>query len=296
MKPTDFPKLQAAAEINGRLPRFNEAVETLAEAVEAGTIFNVDLKDVKDCLNRRMDEADAVLRAVWTNSGRWEALPAEVFSLVQDLSSNLSNVHGAIAASKKLSKSKLSHPAVEAYRAVAAEGLVLAEALVSLKDKVVMGRKPDPAAQARKAAKLANVVSMARATCACCGKEQAVLPNGLIHDHGYTLPQAWMKTGSCYGRQFRPLEVSDEGLKFMVKLLSSYVADREQVLASIPTRTEIIVTNRFSKKTTTVKKGEPDFARRISEMKYEVEADLKAARRDLSRFEKALIEWAPKAK
>jgi hypothetical protein len=297
MKPTDFPKLQAVAALRGEkvLARFNDAVEMIAEGLEAKSIFNVDLKDAKDCLNRRMDEADAVLRSVWTNSGAWERLPAEVFSLLQGLSSNLSNVHGAIAASKKLSSTKLSHPAITAYAAVAAEGLVLAQALVTLKPMVVSGRKPNPDVEARKAAKLNNPKAMKRATCACCFAEQAVLPSGFIHDHGYTLPQAWMKTASCYGRQFQPLETSDAGLHFMADLLKRYIAETTKALAEAPARKTVTKTNRYKGTSVVLNKGDAGFDYELKSIIFGLEQALKSAKGDLAKFEAAISSWAPKA-
>ena len=297
IRPTDFPKLQAVASIHGpnTLRRFNEAVEIVAEGVEAKSIFNVDLKDAKDCLNRRMDEADAILRSVWTNSGAWENLPREVFSLVQDLSSNLSNVHGCISASKKLAATKLSHPAIEAYRAVAAEGLVLAQALVSLKACIVSGRKPDPKAIARKAAKAATVKSQPRATCACCFGEQAVLPNGFIHDHGYTLPASWNKSASCYGRQFQPLETSDAGLHFMIDLLTKYITTTTKALAEAPARKTVTKTNRYKGTSVVLTPADAGFDYELKSIIFGLEQALKSATKDLGEFQKAAASWAPKA-
>jgi hypothetical protein len=292
-QPADFPLLRAAR--GNRAGSFIAAVETIAQGVEAQSIFNVDLKDAKDTLNRAVDEADAALRAQWTNSGKWEALPAEVFTLISDLSSNLSNIHGAISASKKLASTKLSHPAIEAYRAVVAEALVLALAVGALKSFVVQGRKPDPKAVAARAAKLANVKSQPRATCACCFSTQAVLPNGFIHDHGYTLPRAWSKSGSCYGRQFQPLETSDAGLHFMADLLTKFIASTSKALRAAPARTSIVKENRFSKKSVTLNVGDAGFDYELKSIIFGLEQSIKNASKDLGEFQAAIAAWAPKA-
>ncbi len=292
MKPTNFPKLQAVASIHGpnTLARFNAAVETIAAGVEAARIFNVDLKDAKDCLNRRYDEAGDALRAIYCNAGAWEKLPADVYAAIDSVS--FMACHDAISGSKKLAKAP-SHPAVEAYRAVVAEGLILAQALAALKSFVVMGRKVDPKAVAARAAKLANVKSQPRATCACCFSNQAVLPNGLIHDHGYTLPQAWMKSGSCYGVRFQPLEVSSAGLVFMAELLKKHLASSKAALKAAPARTSIVKSNRFSGKSVTLNVGDAGFNYEIKSLIFGLEQDIRHASKDLAKFEQAIAAWAP---
>ena len=293
MKPTDFPKLQAVAAIHGpnTLRRFNEAVEMIAEGLEAKSIFNVDLKDAKDCLNRRYDEAGSMLRSVWFNAGAWEKLPADVREVLDFVS--FMSCHDAVSGSKKLAKLNSSHPAAVAYRAVVAEGLVLAQALASLKALVVMGRKPDPAAQAKKAAKLANVKAMPRATCGCCFATQAVLPNGLIHDHGYTLPQAWHKSGSCYGVRFPSLETSVAGPVFMADLLKKHIASSKASLKAAPARTSILKTNRYKGTSVTLNVGDAGFEYEIKRLIAGLEQTIRAATSDLAKFEKVIAEWKP---
>jgi hypothetical protein len=293
MKPTNFPLIRAAyaAERKGSTVGFDAAVETVAQGVEAKSIFNVDLKDAKDTLNRAAYAANNALRAVWTNSGAWANLPADVYSAIDSVS--LYDMHSSISASKKLSKAP-AHPAVEAYRAVVAEGLVLAQALASLKALVVMGRKPDPKAAARKAAS-APKNPMARATCGCCFATQAVLPNGLIHDHGYTLPQAWMKTASCYGQRFASLEVSVAGPVFMADLLKRYITDTKAALAAAPARKSITKTNHYKGTSVTLNKGDAGFDYELRCLIAGLESTIRAATSDLVKFEKVIAEWKPAA-
>jgi hypothetical protein len=229
--------------------------------------------------------------ALWTNCGAWERLPAEVYAAIDSVS--LYDMHSAISGSKKLSKAP-AHPAVEAYRAVVDEGVVIARTLATLKAVVVMGRKPDPAAAARKAAS-APKNPMKRATCGCCFAEQAVLPNGLVHDHGYTLPQSWHKSASCYGLRFQPLEVSVAGPVFMADLLKKYIAETTKALAAAPARKSITKSNRYKGTSVVLSKGDAGFEYELRQVIAGLEQALRAAKSDLVKFEKVIADWAPKA-
>jgi len=290
IQPSSFPILRAARpNANG----FIAAVETIAQGVEAQRIFNVDLKDAKDTLNRVVYEGQGALRAQFINGGKWEALPAEVYALVDSFS--LYDAHSSISASKKLAATKLSHPAIEAYRAFVAEASTLALAVASLKPFIVSGRKPDPKAIARKAAKAATVKSQPRATCACCFGGQAVLPNGFIHDHGYTLPASWNKSASCYGRQFQPLETSDAGLHFMIDLLTKYITTTTKALAEAPARKTVTKHNRYKGTSVVLTPADAGFDYELKGIILGLEQALKSATKDLGEFRKAAASWAPKA-
>jgi hypothetical protein len=149
-----------------------------------------------------------------------------------------------------------------------------------------------PEAEARKAVKLEN--QMDRATCGCCFGSYALLPNGLVHDHGYRIPREWMKTASCDGRQFRPLEVSDEGPKHMVAVLEraekTWTADVEFRKAA----TTVTIHPRYQGQVEkTYKVGDEFWGRVHSNYVRDAQDTLDSIRRDLASFRKVVAEWKP---
>lgn len=289
-----FPMMSLAYGANSRsADRFAWAVETIQAGVEAGTIYNVDLVEAKRVLDYAVDCAENIISKV--HLYKVDDRDARNADYEMSCNAHVSNLYGINATAKKLAKLDANHSWVVQMKALCAEAAPLAAAVASLKGKTIKGRKVDPAAVAARAAKLALVDAMPRATCGCCFSNQAVLPNGKIHDHGYTLPQNWMKTGSCYGRDFRPLEVSDEGPRYMVKLISTHIANTEKLLAEAPARTEIKKYNRYSNKTTVIAKGEPSFERELAYLISEFESDLRSAKRNMAEFEKVVAEWKPAA-
>jgi hypothetical protein len=276
-----------------RKDRVEAALSALFAADRAGSIFNVDLKDLKFTLDRAAEEAfKAATEHFW--AGKGQVLAADDTALNDGLNQmhwdvHPYNLHDFVSAAKKMSKVKVSHPMVDAYRAAIAAILPVAEVVAGMKSKVVMGRKPNPEAAARKAAKA--LTEMDRATCGCCFGNQAVLPNGKIHDHGYTLPQAWNKSASCDGRDFRSLEVSVEGPKHMVAKLERYESQYLKLIADAPARTVISKTNPYSGKTTVWKKGEQGFENQMRATISELESILTSIRSDLAKFQKVVAEW-----
>jgi len=274
-----------------RKERTEEALMALFAAERAGTIFNVDLKDIKWTLDNSAEAAfRAMTESFWVGKGGTLDADKDINDALNQMRWDIhpSNLHDTISAAKKLEKVKLNHPMVAAHRAVIAAIRPVAGVVAGMKSKVVMGRKPNPDAIARKAAKLEN--AMPRATCGCCFSNQAVLSNGRIHDHGYTLPAAWNKSASCDGRDFLPLEVSVEGPKHMVAKLERYEAQYLKSLAAAPARTEVSKTS-YSGKVTVFKKGEPQFEYQLQAVIADLESTLKAIRSDLAKFRTVVAEW-----
>jgi hypothetical protein len=123
---------------------------------------------------------------------------------------------------KRLDASDAAGPAVEAMRALTAEVLPLAEAARELKELVVKGRAPV-------APKPVNP-DQVRGTCSCCFRDTTVLDTGRMAHHGYQRPGDGYQSASCSGVRFLPLEVSTEGLEWLVWTVSEKLgADRERL-------------------------------------------------------------------
>lgn len=271
--------------------RATQALRTIRQGIADGAILNVVFQDAKATLDRAAEtffkaSTDHFWHGTGGNLDQDKAINDALNAMVWGV--RISYARDAISAAKKLAKVKLSHPMVDAYRAAVAAILPLAHEMAAAKALVVKGRRPNPEAEARKAARLASVVPMARATCGCCFGDQAVLPNGKIHDHGYMLRGSWNKTASCYGRAFRPLEVSDEGPRFMVEMAERAEA---QIVADLAITPTTITTQGRNGKLTTTTPADADWTRRLASRTAELESELRSVRSDLETFRKTVADW-----
>lgn len=290
-----------------RLERASKHIQTVLTAYADGEIYNVVYKEAKDYLGRCAEEGYKARTGHFTG---WDTTYPEQQEANSGFSWYLGHVmglHSTISLHKKLAKlkptttvskhtgakaSEVSPEFIQAAQEVADAAQPLALLFKELKSKIVKGRKPNPEALARKAAELAKKDMK---TCACCFRAIARLKNGLIADHGFTLPyQGWGRQGSCPGGDFRPLEVSDDGLKYMVNGLKGRVAQLTEEFAAAP-NTKVITRskNYWSKETEEITSEHNAFASLLAGLVSGLERDLKYATQDLKRLEKLLAEWKP---
>jgi len=171
--------------------------------LSADVIYNIDYVAMRATLNRALEKAKAAASDVYL------AIPYED-RCTDELSAQY---HGTIYPHtlpgwlKKLpqSVSPTHAAALEAYRALEALAPICAK-FVAAKGRVVKARKPSTAVRKTPARTLDNT-----GTCACCG-QNVKLDGGVIVAHGYTIRWGF-QSGSCFGVGFRPIEVSDEGLR-----------------------------------------------------------------------------------
>jgi len=280
-----FPLLRAAA----RSPsRFEVAIERVLAGIEAGSIRNVDYQDVKYEVGQAAADAwNNHVASPFFHGGKWEKLPLDVNELYDSIM--ILSLHDVIATAKKVARSKAQGPVVDAMRAVCAEALPLAEAVASLKDKVVKGRAPS--AGPSKPVNPNKVVK----TCPVCFRAIAVVGGTMAH-HGYTRPEMGWQTASCQGIRFKPLEVSSEGLQWLIAALRERLEARKQAYAKRATHPEFLMT-RQGRNGAAVKVMRDDplwpqlFARHVSELRSEIAA----IEHDLPRLDKMLADWKPEA-
>lgn len=216
--PDDFPLLFAGA----RQPdRIRAAIHLFRDGLAAGGIRNVDYQEAKSRLGRALEQAwERQVSAPFFHAGRWEAQPEPIRALNNIC--NPSSLHDLLAVAKRLQSSDATGPAAEAMRALTVEALPLAEAARELKGMVVKGRAPAPP-------KPVNP-DQQRGTCSCCFRDTAVIETGRMAHHGYQRPGDGYQSASCAGVRFPPLEVSTEGLEWLIWSTSEKLgADRERL-------------------------------------------------------------------
>lgn len=279
--PDDFPLLLEGA----RQPdRVRAAIDLIRDGLAAGGIRNVDYQEAKSRLGRALDEAwDRQVSAPFFHAGRWEAQPGPVQALNHACSP--SSLHDLLAVAKRLDASDATGPAVEAMRALTAEVLPLAEASRDLKGLVVKGRAPAPP-------KPVNP-DQVRGTCSCCFRDTAVIDTGRMAHHGYERPGDGYQSASCAGVRFPPLEVSTEGLEWLVWSTSEKLgADRER----LDRRDEMnTITYEAHEKgrlvPRTIRQGEEGWDRVLRAWTRMMEHAVQTGERQLDHLEKELETW-----
>lgn len=268
--------------------RAERALAVILPAYKSGAIFNVDYEDAKGTLNRLVDAAyEAHIQAPFL----WGKGYTEISELDSKIGS-VSGLHQVISVAKKVDKLKPPGAYGDAQRAFAEAALPMALIVADLKSKVVKGRKPDPEAAARRAIVEAKKNVQ---TCSVCFRGIAVLSNGRIADHGYTLPHRWHKTASCPGAMFRPLEVSSDGLVYMVKQLTTQKRMLRERLDELPRATSLLETYgpSWKRQQRTITPDDTSWHRVLRDHTGQVASDLRQTETALVDYQRRLDAWHP---
>lgn len=283
MKPEQFPLLR---ESQKNPERFDAAVEQVRAGVETGAIRNVVLQEAKYTLSRSVDDAwKKHVSEPYFYAGQWQEQPEDVQALYDGI--NIMGLHDVIAASKKVGKTTATGPAVEAMRAFCAEALPLSEAVASLKDKVVKGRAPNTVP-----AKPENPNKVVK-TCPVCFRSIAVQRGTMAH-HGYQRPGQGWQTASCPGIRFKPLEVSSEGLEWLIATLRERLGKLKNAIANQATQPEFLLAKRtYSGKHEKITRDDPLWSRVFARHLAEIESEMGSLERELPMLDKKLADWKP---
>jgi hypothetical protein len=153
-----------------------------------------------------------------------------------------------------------------------------------LKKFVVKGRRPS----GKIAIENPNKIIM---TCPCCGRKIAVGTNDRMVNHGFQRPGYGWLVGNCIGVNHKPLEVSDEGLRYMVELLTN---EHEKLIEkSIKLSTCNSFTVYEFKKYVTYTKGDDFFELKLSNAKRNVESKIDMVNYQLKEFNELIKNWKP---
>jgi hypothetical protein len=235
----------------GKRERCSQALDLLVSASEGAPLYNVDFKDAKVTLSRRVEEV-------------WKERVAQPFcwgrgeTAESDLNWYLGHprLHGATSRLKKFNKMR-PESSVSKYRptklkdvnpemvAAAREVLevvaAVGELVDAVKGSVVKGRKPAKPSKAREAS-LAK--EAAKRTCPCCFRAMALDSNGRVVRHGWReaggrrvgeYGNTW-HVGQCFGVGYEPFEVSCQGTKDFHAALLRTKAEMEKGLATLEAR------------------------------------------------------------
>jgi hypothetical protein len=257
---------------------FDLSVQMVIAGIEAGSIRNADYQDAKSELSRAAERAWEIHVADrFFYGGKGEQQPPDMVELYDGIM--ILSLHAVISAAKKIAESKATGPAVDAMRQYCAEALPLAEAVASLKDKVAKGRAGRaPSAVPSKPENPNKAIK----TCPVCFRPIAVV-GGTMARHGYKRPMAGWQTASCPGVRFQPLEVSSEGLAWLISTLRTRLAALRNVLAN-PSDFMADAHNDRNR-------GSAKYAQRMGS----IEAEIAGIENELPTLEIVLSEWKPES-
>lgn len=286
MTPAQFPLLRSAHKHH---ERFDAALFQIAEGLRIGAIRNVVLADAKHTLSHYAYSAwDVHVRERFFDAGKWESLSKDVRHLGNSI--HILGLHDVIATAKKVAKSKASGPAVEAMRSFCAEVLPLSLAVASLKDKAVKGRAPNQGPS-----KPVNPNKVVQ-TCPVCFRHIAATAGTMAH-HGYRRPGGGWQTASCPGVRFKPLEVSPEGLQWLVTTLSEQLRTARLAYEQRETLPEVfLVRDHSASQRTAMKKigrGDAEWPAEFRRHVAELESEIAVLQAELPMLEQRLATWAP---
>lgn len=182
----NFPILKSAAVDPSDLERIMGLVR---RAIEVGSISNIDYKIVQlEIVNAAVGAWHAHVSGPFFEGDKWRLQPKLVDSLHDSIL--IHSLDEIVATAKKVRTIWAAGPAFEAMRAYCAEVSPLAEAVLSLKDKIAKAREPS--------SKQPKVLK----TCPVCSREIAVV-NGKMARHGH---KRGGQSEGCKGSGLPPLE------------------------------------------------------------------------------------------
>lgn len=276
-----FPILAASLKTPRANERFLIALKIVSDGVEFGSVRNAELKDAKEALSRIVGEAwNAYVNEPYFYGGAWNEQPVEAIDLQNTIS--VYGLHDVISASKRINKSTVQCPAVNAMRAFCEEVLPLSEAVASLKDKIVKGRAPATP-------KPVNPNKVVK-TCACCFRQIAVVGSTMAH-HGYERPDIGWQTASCDGIRFKPLEVSNEGLVYVISRSKSRLTGLQASYDSRGSLTELRKNGLKRNSLITIHKGSKDWDIEFKYYVLNLQSKIKSQASNLEYLEAKLAKW-----
>jgi hypothetical protein len=276
-----YPTLARFAADSVSLSRW---LDVLAEGQIAGQIRLVIYNDAKQVVSRAVETAWKGVIGPYVYNGAWKQLPREVYDIYAEI--NVFGVHHLWAAAKRVAKAKPSHPMFDDMRALLAEFLPLAEAIKDLKGKVVKGRAPSTGPS-----KPENPNKLVK-TCPCCFRPIAVVRGKMAH-HGYERPGHGNQTASCWGIRFPPLEVSNEGLVWMIGEFERQLRLADKTWRHRNKIAEITTLNLARTKLVTVTRDMPEWDRTYDAWLYDLERQRRGLRSNIATARERLDAWKP---
>lgn len=241
-----FPLLNASlAKHPRRAHDFQAGLQVLAHALVAGGMRKVVHDGLKSFFSDVVEQAWKDHVATPFFGGKCDHPDQAVRELEWSLC--VMGLHAMLATKKKLDRSTVTGPEIDAMRALANEICPLAHAMADAAKTLVKGRAAPSLARATAQENPNKIVR----TCPCCFRAIALTGQTMAH-HGYERPGQGSQTSSCMGTLFAPLEVSSEGLAHIIEIEKSQLKLNRIALAACPKRQSIDEVNFVTRKLETL--------------------------------------------
>lgn len=290
LKREDFPSVyEMYAKEPRRIERFESMLDILNSALEHSSIRNAVLKDVKELAGRICEDSAEHMVTDPFFVGRANEQPEELQEVYYKM--YISGAHILTSLKKRIDKLTIDNDCSQAMKKWVNEFIPLTNALESLKPHVVKGRAPSEAP-----AKPVNPNKDVK-TCACCFRPIAVVTGTMAH-HGYQRPGDGSQTRSCPGIQFKPLELSPDGLHFMLKSNQESKAESEKLLAEAPEIKSFkeIVRVGGKRELADITREDRRFQAYYDKHVRELQSEITFRTRDIEMFENLIANWKPDMK
>lgn len=214
-----------------------KTLQQIAEALEAGLIYNVDWKDLKESINRQLSKGFKQVTSVpylalpRDDTGGRVGVPRAVsLELYYAQGPQIhANMQSKIA---KLERTFGNHWMVKAARDYADAVLPIIADANKIKATITKTRKPREGDRVTPERTIENT-----GTCAVCGMNVKRDKGGRIVDHGYTLRWGF-QSGNCAGVGYLPIELSSEGaVAYLGRLRDALIqaeTDVERLQQTVP--------------------------------------------------------------
>jgi hypothetical protein len=274
-----------------------EIVSELKAAIQAGSIRNVDYKDLSEATNRGMSDRND--RVQVDMDGATDAEWRLIYGAA-------SHVHLAsyVAKLDKFPRFKEKADKLRPW-------IEVADLLKAAKPLIVKGRKPDPLSAEKNAEWLKTAM-----TCQICGKAHQEVGGKIAH-HGYQRPGDGYQTASCSGARELRYEISRDAIP-PVRDAMADAAERHAAMAAkyeardvdsvkrptsrdgksvtIWTGPYRTITAKLVPENATSNPGDVDFDHRCGVAAAENEALARMFQREAERLQKRWNDWTPNNK
>lgn len=250
-----------------------KTLDQIAAYIEAGLIYNVDWKDLKESINRQLSKGFKQVTSVpylalpRVEDGKgdrgvhWDIVDALYYGTGPQIHADMNSKI------TKLEKKHADHWMVKAAREYLESVRTVIEDANKIKATITKTRKPREGDRVTPERTIENT-----GTCAVCGMNVKRSKGGQIVDHGYTLRWGFQQ-GNCAGVGYQPIEISPEGAV-------NYLGRLRDALIQAETDVERLQQTPSAERTK-AERGEL----------VRAEATVRYAPRDVTRFEKIIAEW-----
>lgn len=266
---------------SGRYEKLCRCLEKINFAFSQNKIYNQEYIEInRSFSNSIFDVWCHYVGDIYHQSG---TIPEDVLN-IYDLSCP-SSLQSIFALKKRLDKCKSNHPLLDAMRDLVTETLPIAEAMRDLKPHILKGRKPSPNPKPENTDKIIR-------TCPCCLRKIAIDIHGYMVNHGYQRPGNGFITDNCAGIRFKPLEVSPDGIDFMITNFKFNLKVIEKGLSQKDYWDKLPF--RENNKNTIITNDHPKWEKAKQLQISTFESEIRFIARELSTYEKLRQDWTQK--